>query len=169
MSMAIADTAHCADGCCKFAKIRQRLAGLASFVPRHLTISVVLCALAAAGCARNPAPREFKPVQHEVKANRARAISPKRYPERYPEPRRQAELRISRPDPALLVPQSAPDCEFKRADVNAVDSNEWARLKIEYERECYQNAERAARDRLSQLQASGTCEIESVPQRQPAR
>jgi len=33
-----------------------------------------------------------------------------------------------------------------------MDAGELARLKIEYERQCYQNAERAARDRLNSLQ-----------------
>jgi hypothetical protein len=46
-----------------------------------------------------------------------------------------------------------------------VDPNEWARLKLEYERQCYQDAEKAARERLSQLQASSTCEIEPVRHR----
>ena len=35
-------------------------------------------------------------------------------------------------------------------------------LKVEYERQCYQDAEKAARDRLVLLQASSTCEIEPV-------
>jgi hypothetical protein len=79
----------------------------------------------------------------------------------------QAELRVHRPDPALLAPQPAPNCEFKRTDVKAVDPNEWARLKAEYERQCYQDAEKAARDRLDRLQASNLCEVERVPQQRP--
>jgi hypothetical protein len=35
-----------------------------------------------------------------------------------------------------------------------MDATELARLKIEYERQCYQNAEKAARDRLSVLQGA---------------
>jgi hypothetical protein len=35
-----------------------------------------------------------------------------------------------------------------------VDPNEWARLKIDYERQCYQDAEKIARDRLGLLQLS---------------
>jgi hypothetical protein len=50
-----------------------------------------------------------------------------------------------------------------------VDPDEWARLKTEFERQCYQDAEKAARDRLNELQASSTCEIERVPQQRPAR
>jgi len=164
--MAIAGPAHYADNCCESAKTRLRLPGLASCAPKLLTISVVLCAVAVAGCARNPARREFNPVQPEVRAAPVRA--PARA-HRYTEPRRHAELRIHRPDPALLAPQPAPDCEFKRTDVKAVDPNEWARLKIDYERQCYLNAEKIARDRLRLLQALSTCEIDPVQHRRPAR
>jgi hypothetical protein len=160
--MAIAGPAHLADNCCESVKTRLRLPSPASFVPKLLTVSVVFCALAVAGCARNPVHREFKPVRHEVRATPVRA-------HRHTEPRRHAELRIRRPDPTLLAPQLAPDCEFKRTDVKAVDQNEWARLKIDYERQCYQEAEKAARDRLRLLQASSTCEIDSVQHRRPTR
>ena len=34
-----------------------------------------------------------------------------------------------------------------------MDPNEWARLKIDYERQCYLDAEKIARDRLGLLQA----------------
>jgi hypothetical protein len=85
----------------------------------------------------------------------------------YPKPQQQAELHVRRPDPALLAPQPAPNCEFKRADVKAVDPSEWARLKTEYERQCYLDAEKAARDRLGQLQASSLCEVERAPQSRP--
>jgi hypothetical protein len=160
--MAIAGPAHYADNCCESAKTRLRLPGLASLVPKLLTISVIFCAMAVAGCARNPAHREFVPVRHEVRAAPVRT-------HRYTEPRRYAELQIHRSDPALLAPQPAPDCEFKRTDVGAVDPNEWARLKIDYERQCYQNAEKIARDRLRLLQASSTCEIEPVRRPRLAR
>src|SRR5277367_6836493 len=163
MRMAIAGPAHDADSNCEAAK--PRLPGLASSAAKLLTISVVFCALAIAGCARNLAQREFDPVQQEVKA------APVRAPVRthqYTEPRRYAEPLIHRPDPSLLAPQPAPDCEFKRTDVGAVDPNEWARLKIDYERQCYQDAEKIARERLRLLQASSMCEIEPVQHRRPA-
>ena len=62
-----------------------------------------------------------------------------------------------------------PDCEFDRSDLKTVDPNEWARLKVEYERQCYLDAEKAARDRLALLQTSSTCEIEPVRQRSAVR
>src|SRR6267154_3645491 len=166
MSMAIAGPAHSADNCSESANTRLRLPSRASLIPKLLTISVVFCALTVGGCARNPVHREFNSAQREARA------APVRFParvHRYTEPRRHAELRIHRPDPALLAPQPAPDCEFKRTDVKAVDPNEWARLKIDYERQCYQDAEKTARDRLRLLQASSTCEIDSVQHRRPAR
>jgi hypothetical protein len=146
--MAIAGPAHFADNGCESVKTRLRLPGPASLIPKLPTVvSAVFCVLAVAGCARSPVHREYNPVRHEVRAAPVRT-------HRYTEPRRYAEPRIRRPDPTLLAPQPAPDCEFKRTDVGAVDPNEWARLKIDYERQCYQDAEKLARDRLSLLQAS---------------
>jgi hypothetical protein len=63
-----------------------------------------------------------------------------------------------RPDRALLVAPHAPDCSFGRSDLKTLDPDQWARLKIEYERKCYQSAERAVRDKLRQLQAANRCE-----------
>ena len=51
-----------------------------------------------------------------------------------------------------------PDCEFKGVRQGTVDTEEFARLKLAYERQCYQRAERAARRQLQQLRASRTCE-----------
>jgi hypothetical protein len=99
-----------------------------------------------AGCARNPA-------QREVKAEPVQPAAPARgYP----------ELRIRRPARALLASQPAPDCEFRGADRNTVDPEEWARLRLDYERQCYRRAEKIARERLRQLQASSKCEVEPV-------
>lgn len=65
-----------------------------------------------------------------------------------------AAQRVRWPEAALLAPQQGPDCEFRGANTEAMDAGELARLKIEYERQCFQNAERAARDRLNSLQAA---------------
>ena len=69
---------------------------------------------------------------------------------------------ICQPDSALLMPQRAPDCVFGRPDLKTLDPEQWARLKIEYERQCYQRAERAVRERLRQLQAAMKCENASL-------
>jgi hypothetical protein len=102
--------------------------------------------VAVAGCAQNPTQREFQ-------ADPNHAAAPV---QSYP------EVRIRRPDRALLVPQPAPDCELKGSDLKTVDPDQWARLKLDFERQCYQRAEKIARDRLRLLQASSRCEIEPV-------
>lgn len=163
--MATAHPAHCADDRCELAKT-QRLNGLLSVPSKLHILSVVVLAMALAGCARNPARRELNPVQREVRTTPVRSPSRARV---HSETQQHSELRVRRPDPALLTPQPAPNCEFKRGDFNAVDADEWARLKTEYERQCYQDAEKAARDRLNQLQSSSTCEIERVPRQRPVR
>jgi hypothetical protein len=152
--------------CCEQTDQRSHTARLKSFAPRLLIVGAILYSMSLAGCARNPAQREVAPALHEDKAPPVRAPVRTR---RYVEPYRQAEPKIRRPALALLSPQPAPDCELKRSDVRTVDPDEWARLKVEYERQCYQNAEKAARERLALLQASSTCEIEPVRQRRPAR
>ena len=158
--------------CCEEAGKRPHAAGLKSHGPRVLAIGVILCSMSLAGCARNTAQREVSPALHEGKASPVHApVRPRRYaePSRHVEPYRYVEPKIRRPDLALLSPQPAPDCEFKRSDLKTVDSDEWGRLKVEYERQCYLDAEKAARDRLVLLQASATCEIEPVSQRKPVR
>lgn len=117
--------------------------------PKLLTLVAISCAMAVAGCASNSMPSEHpaEPIQAA------------------PPPQIRPEPRIRRPARALLVPPSVPDCEFKRDDLKTMDPEQWARLKLDYERQCYRRAEKVARDRLrllqaSSLQASSKCEIE---------
>ena len=98
-------------------------------------LAAALGILAVSGCAKNSAPEM------------AQASSPM-----------QTETRICRPDPALLVPQSAPDCVFRRPELKTLDPEQWARLKIEYKRQCYQDAEKSVRNRLRRLQIANRCE-----------
>ena len=145
---------------------RLRVAGLRPFTPKWSAACAVLCSISVAGCARDPAQREFNPPQREIKASPVRPAVRARAPAvqvRYSEPR------IRRPDLALLSPQPAPDCEFKRSDLRTMDPDQWTRLKVEYERQCYLDAEKAARERLVLLQASATCEVEPVRPRTPVR
>ena len=55
----------------------------------------------------------------------------------------------------------APDCELKGSGLQTVDPDQWARLKLDYERNCYEQAEALARKRLQLLLASGKCRVES--------
>ena len=164
--MAMMHPARCAGDGREFTSARLPMNGPISPRPLLLTISAIAVAVALGGCAREPSHREFNPPQREIRASHARPTLHARIRAK-PRQQPQAELRVHRPDPALLAPQPAPNCEFKRADVKAVDPNEWGRLKTEYERQCYQDAEKAARDRLGQLQASSLCEVERIPQNRP--
>src|SRR3984893_5192251 len=95
-----------------------------------LTLSAILCALALAGCASNSAQRES-------------GADPHRY----------SELRIRRPDRALLAPQPAPDCGLRESENSkSVDRVQSTRLKLDYELQCYKRAEQLVRDRLRLLQ-----------------
>jgi hypothetical protein len=54
-----------------------------------------------------------------------------------------------------------PDCKFKGPEPDTVDADQWARLKLDYERHCYEQAEEADRKQLEQLLASRKCRVES--------
>ena len=139
------------------------LAGLAASVPKSLIISAVVLAITVAGCAHNRPQPDSNLVRHEVRAGAVRATLPTdKNSERY------AQSRNRRTVLALLAPQPAPDCEFKESDPKTVDPNEWPRLKLEYERQCYKDAEKAVRKRLRLLQTSGTCEIPPVEHGKPS-
>ncbi len=118
------------------------LGALAALAPKLLTLAALSLAMAVAGCAQHS-------TQHEVKADPIEAAAP---PHGYP------DVRIRRPNRALLV---SPDCEFRSTELKTVDPDQWGRLRLDYERQCYQQAEKKVRDRLRLLQAS-RCEIEPV-------
>jgi hypothetical protein len=121
--------------------------------PRHalkqtlLMLCAASVALTLAGCASNP-------MQHESSASSA---SPARSPTR---------PRVRRADLALLAVQPAPDCEFVGGpEPNAVDPDLWQRLKLDYEQNCYKQAEALVRKRLRLLQTSRLCRIEPEQRR----
>jgi hypothetical protein len=69
---------------------------------------------------------------------------------------------------ALLSPQSPPDCEYRAPDdAKVLDAEVLARLKLEYEKQCYQQAEAKVRNRLRQLQVlvSGLHEFQPIRHR----
>ena len=53
-----------------------------------------------------------------------------------------------------------PDCVFRRGDLKTADPDLWAKLKVEYERQCYQAAEKRVRGQLARLQAASRCETD---------
>ena len=65
--------------------------------------------------------------------------------------------RIPLPAPALLAPQSEPNCEFATTDPNSDE-----RQKLDYERQCYRHAEMIARARLRLLQRSVAKTIRAI-------
>ena len=111
---------------------------------RLLTLSAVSYVLAVAGCSSYSTEREFKAYPTSAAAPAHRRSEPQ-------------TLQSNR---ALLAPQRAPDCEFKGPDRDTVDADLWARLKLDYERHCYEHAEMIVRNRLQLLQASSSCATE---------
>ena len=151
--MALADRAASAPPFHELEAARPR-AGRTSFARKLLALCAISCALLVTGCARDTAQHEPNPPPpplHEVKPAPV-CVTP--HVSRSQEQRRHAQPPVRRLDQALLAPQPVPDCEYKRADLKTVDPDEWARLKTEYERKCYQDAEKAVRERLSLLQSS---------------
>ena len=149
--MALADQAASALPFHEFEKARLRADVRAFFARGSLILCAISCAMLVTGCARDQAQRESNPAIHEFKTAAVR-VTP--HTRRSSEQHHYARPRIRRLDPALLAPQPAPNCEYGRSDLKTVDPDEWARLKAEYERQCYQDAEKAARERLGLLQAS---------------
>jgi len=86
-------------------------------------------------------------------------LQPRSEPTRLVASSSQPEAHLCRPAAALLTPPRTPDCVFRRAASKAMDPDEFSRLKVEYELSCYQNAERAVRRRLRELQAANRCLI----------
>jgi hypothetical protein len=150
--MALADQAASALPVHEFEKARPRAGGRTSFARGLLIVCVIPYAMLVSGCARDTAQRESTPPPlHEFKTA---VVHIKPHPRRSPEQHQYAQPRIRRLDPALLARQPAPDCEYKNSDLKTVDPDEWGRLRAEYERQCYQDAEKTARERLSLLQSS---------------
>jgi hypothetical protein len=61
--------------------------------------------------------------------------------------------RLAPIDRSLLEPQGEPDCKFKGPLSNPITAEEM-RMKLDYEQQCYRQAEEIVRARLQQLQDS---------------
>jgi len=135
---------------------------LNAFARALLALAAVSLALTIAACSSNSTQNksastqvssqqrliERAPIQDQSSSYRAASA-------------RQRPQQSHRANRTLLARQPAPDCEFKGPEPDTVDADQWARLKLDYERHCYQQAEMLARKRLDQLLASGKCRAES--------
>lgn len=131
------------------------LNALSRTLPAFSAASLVLT---IAGCSWNSAQNKAastqvsvqeRPIQEKSAGYRGATATPR--------PVRQSH----RPNRTIVAHQPAPDCEFKGSEPETVDAEQWARLKLDYERHCYEQAEMAARKRLDELLASGKCRAES--------
>jgi hypothetical protein len=127
-------------------------------------LALMPCWLALAGCSASLVRPEVYAVSTATPAHR---------PEIYEVSAAATVHRTTEAHPrrlrAMLAPQAAPDCEYKGSDADVVDADLFARLKLDYERHCYQHAEAMVRGRLRQLQVSGLCEPSSPPIRRRER
>jgi hypothetical protein len=149
--MTLADQAASALPFHEFETARPRTVGRTRIARGVAILCAISCALLVTNCARDSAQHEPNLALHELKVT---AVRVRPHPRRSPEQHQHAQPPVRRLEPALLTPQPAPDCDYKRSDLKTVDPDEWTRLKAEYERQCYQDAEKAARERLGVLQAS---------------
>jgi hypothetical protein len=65
---------------------------------------------------------------------------------------------------AVAIEPCASNYGFGRSNLKTLDPDQWTRLKLEYERKCYQNAEKIVRERLRLLQVATRCEAEPARQ-----
>ena len=123
--------------------------------------AVVICALALTGCV--PAYSNYTEAMSDSPVASAR--------------RQASKKAVPLPSQVLLAPQRAPDCE---GDAHQLASSEASaavappqpasnadlalRIKLEYERECYRQAEARVREQLRKLQASASETIKAVKQ-----
>jgi hypothetical protein len=129
---------------------KQHASCVRAAASKLLTLCAISLAMAVAGCAQNPGPRNMTAGSSQVRTASAAPVAPVR---RHSE-HTYLQARVHKLDPALLAPQPAPDCEYKKSNIKTVDPDEWARLKTEYELQCYRETENETRTRLGLLQSS---------------
>ena len=131
--------------------IAARLRDLPSRAGRLSRLGAIICALAISGCAGSaPQPESRSEPIRSGAAAPASAPHPGSIPQ------------MCHIDRALLAPARAPDCGFGRSDLKTLDPAEWTHLKLEFEKKCYQHAEKVIRERLRQLQVASRCGIEQA-------
>jgi hypothetical protein len=106
-------------------------------------LASAICAVAVGSCA--PPATSYSPVRYVRTASR--------------DP-------IPLPERALLERQAEPDCAFRGPLSNPVTAEE-ARMKLDYESQCYRQAEFIVRERLQRLQDSVDETVRAVSQHEP--
>jgi len=112
-----------------------------------------LYCVALGGCAQQvvaQAPTASRPV---TKASYVRTARPKQAPSI---------------EQALLQPQPEPDCTF-RGPISTPMTAEETRMKLDYESQCYRQAEAIVRTRLRELQTAVEGVIQPTRRRKQAR
>jgi hypothetical protein len=124
---------------------RKRIAALPALVRIRLGSCAVSIALTITGCSSYAAPDKSASTgnQSTLYSSTAPVADPQ-----------SATHRVRR---ALLAARAAPNCELAGPEPDTMDADLWARLKLDYQRHCYKQAEMLARKRLRQLLASGQC------------
>src|SRR5262249_20429738 len=121
---------------------RKRTETVVAIARMRLALSVISIALTITGCSSYATPD--KSASTEDKSIRNASVA-------HPRSGAHESHRI------LLASRSAPNCEFAGPEPDTIDADLWARLKLDYERHCYKQAEMLARKRLRQLLASDQC------------
>jgi hypothetical protein len=102
---------------------------------RLIALAGLFCALALGGCAPPIMAADAPAVTGSIKAHR----------------HVRAPARVPPVNPALLEPQPAPDCAFK-GPLSTPPTAEETRMKLDYEAQCYRQAESIVHTRLDDLQ-----------------
>lgn len=112
-------------------------------------VAVAICAIALGGCA-------YQPVTEAAAKSSAKSARPV--------VRTVSRTPIPLPDRALLQRQAEPDCAF-RGPVSSPVTAEETRQKLDYEQQCYRQAETNVRGRLDTLQDAVSDTIKAVERR----
>jgi hypothetical protein len=123
-------------------------------------VSIVACLMGLGGCAPRPIVDGSTISGTAHRTIHARTVLKPTTAERTARDRT-SKSTIPLPDPSLLEPQPMPDCTF-RGTLSSPVTVEEMRMKLDYEQQCYRQAESITRDRLQQLQNSVDKTIKAV-------
>jgi hypothetical protein len=129
---------------------RKRIEALVAVAQIRLGLSAISIALTITGCSSYATQNKTASTDRSIRNSAAASVA-------YPQSGTHGSHR------ALLASRSAPNCELAGPESDTIDADLWARLKLDYERHCYKQAEMLARKRLRQLLASGQCRDTASP------